>query len=294
MVNIIDNRIPEQCQGLSAAVELRGNSVADEFASVGHIDGGVGAFQFHFDGFYRDTDDFEIPGSALTADKLAELDPEERAESPRGTLENSALENEGGTLGGSFVGDWGYAGFAYKRYDSTYGIPADLEEEEEEEGGEEGEEEEGGISIDLEQERYEIKSALYSPVSGIDEISFKFVTNDYQHVEFEGDEIGTTFNIDGTEIRTAIKLEPIGRFSSTLGVQYEDTELEAIGAEAFIPPATTEALGVFAVSEYDLDPVKLSAGLRWQDEEVSLDQGLVIDGFDERDFTLFTASAGAI
>jgi len=293
VVNIIDNRIPKQRQDWSAAVELRGNSVSDEFASVGRIDGGIGAFQFHFDGFYRDTDDFEIPGSALSENLLAELEPEERAEAPRGTLDNSFIETEGGTLGGSFAGDWGYAGFAYKRYDSTYGIPAELEEEEEEEGGEEGEEE-GGISIDLEQERYEVQSALFSPVSGVEEISFNFVTNDYIHQELEGAEVGTTFLIEGTEIRSEIELEDIGRFSSVFGVQYEDTELEAIGAEAFIPPATTESVGLFGVAEYDLDPLKLSAGLRWQDDEVSLDQGLVIDGFDSRDFSLFTVSAGAI
>ena len=292
VVNVIDNRIPEQRQDWSAAVELRGNTVADEFAGVGRIDGGIGAFQFHFDGFYRDTEDFEIPGSALSENLLAELDPEERAEAPNGTLDNSFIETEGATLGGSFVGDWGYAGFAYKRYDSTYGIPAELEEEEEE-GGEEGGEEEGGISIDLEQERYEIKSALFSPVSGVEEINFKFVTNDYIHQELEGAEVGTTFLIEGTEIRSEIKFEPLGRFSGVAGLQYEDTGLEAIGAEAFIPPATTESIGLFAISEYDLDPVRLSFGLRWQDEEVSLDQGRVIDGFDGRDFSLFTVSAGA-
>ena len=292
VVNVIDNRIPEQRQDWSAAVELRGNTVADEFAGVGRIDGGVGAFQFHFDGFYRDTDDFEIPGSALSENLLAELDPEERAEAPNGTLDNSFIETEGATLGGSFVGDWGYAGFAYKRYDSTYGIPAELEEEEEE-GGEEGEEDEVGISIDLEQERYEIKSALFSPVSGVEEVNFKFVTNDYIHQELEGAEVGTTFLIEGTEIRSEIKLEPFGRFSAVAGVQYEDTELEAIGAEAFIPPTTTESIGLFAVSEYDLDPVKFSFGLRWQDEDISLDRGRVIDGFDGRDFSLFTVSAGA-
>jgi len=296
VVNIIDNRIPETRQDFSGAVEVRGSSVSDEFASVGRIDGGVGAFQFHFDGFYRDTSDFEIPGSALSKNLLAELDPEERAEAPRGTLENSFVETEGGTLGGSLVGDWGYAGLAYKRYDSTYGIPAELEEEEEEEGefGEEGEEEEGGISIDLEQERYEVKAALFSPLSGVEEINFKLTTNDYEHRELEGAEVGTTFLIEGTEIRSELKLAPIGRFNGVVGVQYEDTELEAIGAEAFIPPATTESIGVFAISEYDLDPVKFSAGVRWQDDEVSLDQGLVIDGTDQRDFTLFTVSAGAI
>ncbi|MGB0514310.1 MAG: TonB-dependent receptor, partial [Wenzhouxiangellaceae bacterium] len=291
VVNIVDNRIPEQRQDFGAAFELRGNTAADEFATVGRIDGGAGPFQFHFSGVYRDTSDYEIPGSALSRERLAELDPDERAEAPRGTLENSALETEGATLGGSFVGDWGFAGFAYKRYDTVYGIPAELEEEEEEPGGEE--EEHGAISIDLEQERYEIKSGLYQPFAGVDEWRFKFVTNDYRHVELEGDEVGTTFNIDGSEFRTELQLSPIGRLSSVIGAQYEDTDLEAIGAEAFIPPATTESFGLFGVAEYDLDPVKLSAGLRWQDDEVTLDQANA-DGVRSRDFSLFTISGGAV
>ncbi|MDT8438996.1 MAG: TonB-dependent receptor [Wenzhouxiangellaceae bacterium] len=292
VVNVIDNRIPETRQDFGAAFELRGGTAGNEIAGVGRIDGGVGPFQFHFDGFYRDTSDFEIPGSALSRDRLAELDPEEREEAPRGILENSAIENEGGTLGGSFVGDWGFAGFAYKRYDSTYGIPAELEEEEE--AGDKDEEEEGGIAIDLEQERYEFKAGLNAPLPALQSINLKVATNDYQHVELEGDEVGTTFNIDGLEIRTEARLADIGRWANVIGIQYEDTELEAIGAEAFIPPATTESLGLFWIADYDLDPVKLSAGVRWQDDEVSLDQGRVIEGVTGRDFSLLTVSTGAI
>jgi len=296
VVNMIDNRIPEQRQEWSAAVEVRGNTVADEFASVGRIDGGIGPVQFHFDGFYRDTDDSEIPGFALTDEKLAELEPEERAEQRRGVLENSFLETEGGTLGTSYADDWGFVGFAYKRFDTTYGIPAELEEEEEEEGeeGGEGEEEEGGISIDLEQERWEVKSAFYDPLAGVDEFNFKFTTNDYQHVELEGAEVGTTFNIDGTEIRSELHHEPFGRLDGLIGFQYEDTDLEAIGAEAFIPPGTTESLGIFLVEEYDLDPVKLTVGLRWQDDEVKRSDGLTSNGISSRDFTAISVSAGAI
>jgi len=297
VVNLIDNRIPEQRQDWSAAVEVRGDTVADEFASVGRIDGGVGPVQFHFDGFYRDTDDSDIPGFALTDEKLAELEPAERAEQRLGVLENSFLETEGGTLGTSYVDDWGFVGFAYKRFDSTYGIPAELEEEEEEEGGleeEGGEEEEGGISIDLEQERWEVKSAFYDPLPGVDEFNFKFATNDYQHVELEGDEIGTTFNIDGTEIRSELHHDPFGGLDGVIGFQYEDTDLEAIGAEAFIPPGTTESFGIFVLEEYDLDPVKLTAGFRWQDDEVTRTDGLTSDGISSRDFTAISVSAGAI
>jgi len=294
VINLVDNRIPEQRQDFSGAVELRGNTVADEFAGVVRLDGGVGAFQFHVDGFYRDTSDFDIPGFALSDAKLAELEPEELAEQERGTLGNSALETSGGTFGFSFVDDWGYAGFAYKLFDTTYGIPAELEEEEEEEGAAGEEEEEGGISIDLDQDRYEFKSGLYTPFAGVDELSVKFVSNDYQHVELEGDEIGTTFNIDANEFRLELDHASIGLLDGVVGVQYEDTDLEAIGAEAFIPANNTESLGIFLIEELDLDPVKLSAGFRYQDDEVKLDNGLDVDGISQRDFTAITVSTGAI
>ncbi|MEX0915965.1 MAG: TonB-dependent receptor [Wenzhouxiangellaceae bacterium] len=294
VVNLIDNRIPEQRQDFSGAIELRGSSVADELAGVARIDGGIDAFQFHFDGFKRDTDDYEIPGFALTPELLAELEPEELEEQERGTLANSAQESEGGSVGFSFVDTWGFAGLSYKRFDSQYGIPAELEEEGHGEEGEGEEEEEGGVSIDLQQERYEFKAGLYQPLSGIAELNFKLATNDYQHIEFEGDEIGTTFNIDATEARVEARHQPLGRLSGVFGLQYEDTDLEAIGAEAFVPPATTESFGLFLVEEYDLDPFKLSAGLRFQDDEVKLADGLTVDDLGKRDFSSVSVSAGAL
>src|SRR6056297_1954557 len=166
VVNLVDNRIPEQRQTFSGAVELRAGSVADELAGVARLDGGFDAFQFHFDGFKRDTNDYEIPGYALSPELLAELDDEEREEQVRGRLANSAQESEGGTIGFSLVGDWGFAGLAYKRFDTEYGIPGaghaheeehDEEHDEEHEGEEEGEE---SVSIGLEQERYEFKAGL--------------------------------------------------------------------------------------------------------------------------------------
>ncbi|MGK7295824.1 MAG: TonB-dependent receptor, partial [Candidatus Wenzhouxiangella sp. M2_3B_020] len=68
----------------------------------------------------------------------------------------------------------------------------------------------------------------------------------------------------------------------------------AIGAEAFIPPTSTESLGVFYIHELDLDPLKFSAGVRLQRDEVALADGLTMDGVSERDFSLVTVSAGAV
>lgn len=304
VVNLIDNRIPEQRQEFSAAIELRGNSVADERAGVLRLDGGVGAFQYHIDGFKRDTNDYDIPGFALSADERAELDDEELGELRRGRLDNSAQEAEGGTLGFSFVGDWGFAGMSYKRFDTLYGIPGGGHAHEEEhdddddhgEGDdhEHGEEEEESISIDLRQERYDFRAGLNQPFRGIESLRLKLSSNDYEHTELEGDEIGTTFEVDATEWRVEARHSAVGRATGVFGVQYEDTDLVAIGEEAFIPPANTESLGLFLIEELDFDPVLLSAGLRWQNDEVKLADGLMMNGIGSRDFDLLSLSAGAI
>lgn len=295
VVNLIDNRVPEQRQDFSAAVELRGNTVADERAGAVRLDGGIGAFQFHIDGFKRDTDDYEIPGFALSAEELAELDPEERAEQERGILENSFQEAEGGTIGVSLAGDWGFAGVAWKGFETVYGIPSAGEEEEEDEapkwrpkgGGE-------NVSIDLDQDRYEFRAGLWQPIELLDEVRLKFVRNDYQHIEFEGDEVGTTFDVEATELRLEARHAAIGRLSGALGLQYEDTSLEAIGEEAFIPAADTTSTGLFLIEEFDLDDVTLSGGVRVQQDEVELANGPMMGGIDSRDFDLFSVSAGAV
>ena len=323
VVNVVDNRIPETRREFSGAVELRANTVADERAGAFRLDGGADAFRFHVDGFKRDTDDYEIPGFGPTAEERAEMDAEELEELRRGTLENSFQESEGSTVGGSIVGDWGFAGIAYKRFETVYGIPGGHEHaheddhdhdhdddhehghakrhatvlgEDDHDHGDEHEHEHGeeGVSIDLEQDRWEFKSALFNPSSAISEINFKAVTNDYRHIEFEGDEVGTTFDIEGTELRSEVKLAPFGRSSAVAGIQYEDTDLVAVGEEAYVPPGTTESTGVFYIHELDFDAATYSFGARLQRDEIALARGLSMDGISDRDFSLTTVSAGAV
>lgn len=295
VVNLIDNRIPEQRQDFSARFELRGNSVADERAGVVRIDGGVGVLQFHIDGFKRETNDYEIPGFALSADELAELDDEERAEQVRGRLENSAQQADGGTLGFSIVGDWGFAGLSHKRFNTRYGIPGGhAHEEDHGDGDPDDEHGEAAVSIDLEQKRNDFRLGLEQPIPGIESARLKLADSDYRHVEFEGDQPGTTFDVEGLEARLEARHAAIGRLDGVFGLQYENTELGAFGEEAFVPPATTESLGLFLIEELDLDPLSLSAGLRWQNDEIGLDDGAQRDGVTARDFDLLSLSAGAV
>ncbi|GAB4200195.1 MAG: TonB-dependent receptor [Wenzhouxiangellaceae bacterium] len=292
VVNVIDGRIAEQAneQGIHGAVELRGNTVADETTGVFRLDGGHGLFNWHVDGFIRDTDDVSIPGFALTDELLNALDAEEREEQEEGVLNNSFVESSGATAGFSFTGDWGFIGAAFQRFDTEYGIPAELEVEEEGDDDDAGDEEEhGAVRIDLRRDRYDVRAGLLNPFAGIDKVTFKLGTNDYRHLELEGDEIGTRFDIDATEWRGEVVHAPIGNLRGVFGVQSTTEEVIAVGAEAFLPPTDTDNFGVFLMEELDLGAWKISAGGRWEDVEVTR-----LDGQGEADFENVSFSAGLI
>jgi len=291
VVNVIDGRIHETPLDtpLTGRVELRGNTVADERAGVARLEGGNGLLSWHLDGFVRDTGDAEIPGFALTPEKRAELDPEARAELQRGTLENSFVETYGGTGGLSVGGDWGFFGVAFQRYDSEYGVPAELEAEEEEPEGMEAGEEEGGVSIDLRRNRVDVRAGLFTPMAGIEKVTFKLGHNDYRHDELEGAEIGTRFDIDATEWRVEAKHAPFGNLRGVIGGQGKNEDLLATGAEAFLPESETESLGVFVLEEWSLGDWRLNAGARVEDTEVTNR----VTG-QTRDFDLVSTSAGAL
>ena len=108
VVNVRTHRIPTRpVDGIDGEVVVSGNTVADERFGGVELDFGGGNWAFHVDGYYRDSDDYEIPG-------FAELEGEEHDEEHEGeeheeqevfgTLENSAIETRGGATG--FAGRW--------------------------------------------------------------------------------------------------------------------------------------------------------------------------------------------
>lgn len=291
VVNTVDGRIAEQAveQGIHGAVELRGNTVADERAGVVRIDGGHGIFNWHVDAFGRDTDDFEIPGFALTPEILAALDAEEREEQERGRLNNSFVESSGGTAGFSFTGDFGFLGASFQRFDTEYGIPAELETEEEGAEGEEGEEH-GGVSIDLRRDRVDVRGGLLNPLQGIEKVTFKFADTDYRHIEFEGDEVGTRFDIDAYEWRGELVHASFSGLHGVLGVQRTNEEVTAVGEEAYIPQTESDSIGIFLLEEWDLsrmnlDGWKLNFGFRWEDNEIDNEDTGLSEDFDNISFS---------
>ena len=263
----IPKRLPEQA--VTGRVEIRGSDNANATNGAARLDGSIGEnIAWHVDAFGRDADDYDIPGFARSAaERAVEAEQGSEEEQIRGRLPGSALDNYGGAVGFSYVGERGFAGFSVSSLDANYGLVGAPEEEEEEESVEGVEEAETGM-IDMDQTRLDLEAQLDNPFAGFDSINFRFGINDYQHGEIEANgELGTLFENDAWEGRLQATHAPIAGFTGTVGLQLNHREFSAIGEEAFVPPTTTDSGGIFWVGERNFDRFDIETGFRFERTE---------------------------
>ena len=146
---------------------------------------------------------------------------------------------------------------------------------------------EEGISIDLEQTRYDVEAGWNSSDSSstIDGFRFDLGVTDYEHVELEGSEVGTRFFNESWEARGELLLGQ-GGWSGVVGLQAGTRDFEAIGAEAFVPPSETDNLALFTLQRFDQGDVRWEAGLRFEQQDNSA------LGQVDRDFDGVSGSVG--
>jgi len=294
VVDVHTGRIPHSVpEALNAKVEVRGADNADQRTAAGMIQAGGGGFAVHLDGFYRDADEYEIPGfaesEALRALEEEEEEGEEHEEEEEafGILPGSELEKSGGAFGLSFVGDRGFIGGSVSRYDATYGLPGGHEHEHEE--GEEEEEEEGNPILDLEQTRIDFEAGLAEPFAGAQSLNLRIGFNDYEHAEIEpSGEVGTLFENEAMEGRFEIVHLPVAEITGAGGFQFSDREYSATGEEAYVPPVDTTTWGLFYVGQRSFGMVDLEGGLRYENVSHDPQFGLT------RSFDVGAASLGLI
>ena len=259
VVNAIDGRIPERApaNGFSGRAQINYDSVSTGSTGMFRVDAGNENFALHFDGVDRDQDDYEIPG---------------------GTLANSFVRTKSGAVGGSILGEWGFLGLSVSRYLNNYGNPA-----------EPGDPDEGepAVRIGMEQTRYDMKGGFINPFNGIDRIDASFRHSDYQHIEFEGEEVGTTFINQSNEGRFQATHSTIGGWTGAFGFQFFDRDFAAIGEESFVPPTASEGIGVFLLEQKEFGPLKVELGARTDRQSSKPDND------SERNFTPLSLSAGA-
>lgn len=290
VINVVDGRIPaEPVYGLSGNANLRGATVNDQKEASYNITAGNGSWAFYADAHYRRADDFETPTFLNDEGEVVDV------------VENSFADSDGASLGTSYHGDWGYFGVSYEALNMQYGIPGHAHEDHGHEEEEEHEDEHGALEehdehdehegealpfADLEQQRWQFAGQFNAPLQGFEALEFRAGLTDYQHSEVEGDILGTQFKNQQKELRVIAKHEPLGGWSGALGYQWDISDKQAFGAEAFTPDTSRRSQGVFWLVEQEFGDHHVDLGARYERTTLASDD-VRLDTFNS-----VSASAG--
>lgn len=318
VVNVVDNRIPEILpDGFEGAVEVRHDSAAAQDAGAFKVTSSLNTFAWHLDGAYRDSGDTKIPGYAIDESSLEQHDDETGHEDEEahidepansfGHIANSDSRASSLAAGGSWIGERGFAGFSVSRLKNDYGLPPGSHlhrEEHEQENGAAPEEEEHteteDIRIDLQQTRYEFKTAL--DVDGFfTRLNARVAYNDYAHVEYatgehdadheepeQHDRHDTRFTNRGFETRFTAQHDHGKHRNGVAGAQWSNNEFAVTGEEGFIPRTDINSAGIFMLESVSSGSWIYELGARLQRVELNPEHGC------SRTDTSWSASAAAI
>jgi iron complex outermembrane receptor protein len=280
VVNIIDDRIPSERPegGLDGHVGGQVSTI-DEGSSLGaRLKADAGPFVVTLDGFRREASDYEVPVFP-ESDRLLAEEGEEAGDER--TVENTFVELDQYGAGLSWIGSRGYIGLSARRLETTYGVPGHGHEHEE--GEPEAEEE--SVSIGLEQTRWDLRGELAFDQGPFSTLRLSAGQADYEHTEFEGEEVGTRFLSDGYEARVELIQRQRGGWQGVVGVQALDRTFDAVGDEAYVPRTEIREQGVYTVQRLDQDRIGFEGGLRLDHRELESVAA-------RREFDNLSASAG--
>ncbi|MBA3942345.1 MAG: TonB-dependent receptor [Sphingopyxis sp.] len=309
-VNLFDRRIPRKVPADHVHIDaIGGYATAANDRNVGSsIDVALSPqVVAHLDGSWRKTGDMRsggyvyAPGIRDDLLHLAEHEVEEghldeaaeltEQAGKRGRIDNTQSETWTAAGGLSLINDGGQLGVSVSYFDTNYGVPErpntahDHGGEEEEGGHEHGE---GPVTIGMKQWRADLRGEVEMGDGFFDKLRIRAGYADYQHTEFEGDEVGTVFKNKGVEGRLELAQNDRGGWRGASGVQYSHRDFDAIGAEAFVPRNLTDQFALFTLQEFTLGALGLEAAGRYEKTSVRA-QSL---GFD-RNFDSFSGALGA-
>jgi iron complex outermembrane receptor protein len=263
VVNVIDGRIAERAaeEPFSGRAQLGYDSVSEGRFGMAKVELGGEGFVLRADAFHRDADDYEIPGKAAR-----EADHDGDHAGAEGILENSSLRTRGGAIGASLVADGGFLGLALSTFKSNYGLPGHAHEHADAGALKDGEEE--IVRLDLEQTRIEWKGGLDKPWGGAEQLRLRLARTDYEHVELEGDQVGTRFENQEWASRIDVIHEEIAGWRGAYGLSFGQRDFSAAGEEAFVPPSDTTQWGLFVVERKRFDAWRVELGARYDHQQI--------------------------
>ena len=279
VVNVIDGRIPEERieQTIRGQVSGRYGSVNTERGGAFTLEGGVGNFAWHLEGYKAATQDLSIPGYARSAQLRAAQPLPNGEQEAYGFLPNSNLRTEGLSGGATSFWDGGFFGASYSGYHANYGTVA-----------------EPNVTIDMEQRRLDLRGAFFHPSPVIKTIKYRMGIANYTHTEFEGTTAGTVFKNQGYDGRIEVLHEKLGALEGGLGFQSERSQFSALGEEAFLPPVETRSNAIFVFEEVAVLPLLFQFGLRYDHIQADASEAPGFGPARSRVFNNLSGSIGAI
>ena len=280
VVNIIDDRIPTEPAegGLDGHVSAQYSSV-DHGSSFGaRLNADAGPVILSLDAFTRDASDYDVPVFP-ESDRLLAEEGEEAGDER--SVANTFVELDQVGAGLSWIGSRGFLGASVKHVETTYGVPGHEHEADPLAPGAGAE----GVSIGLEQTRYDLRGELTFDAGPFSAARLSAGWADYAHTEFEGDEVGTQFFSEGGEGRLELIQRQRGGWQGVIGLQLLDRTFDAVGDEAYVPRTDIAEQGLYTVQRYDRGRLGVEGGAR-------IDRRTLESPTTKRDFTSISASAG--
>ena len=275
LVNVTDQKIPTSMpeKGLEGTAGLRYNSGSDEkLASAGATVALGSQFALRVEGSKREANDYIAPN--YFHEHEGELEKERR-------VGNTFAKGETVSVGGSWIGERGFAGIAYTNRQDQYGLPGHSHEYESctVSGnlligcGEEdyGDEHETGPWVDLKSERYDFRTEILNPLAGFEKLRAHASYADYQHDEIEGDSVATTFKSKGYDARLEMVHQPIADWEGVVGVQYNQQKLDITGEESILEPAKTQKWSVFGLEHKQWNDFHFELGARVDHQTIDIE-----------------------
>lgn len=296
VVNVVTDRIPNRLfKTPEGNAEIRGNTATEEKAGSFNVNKSFGQMSWSLGGFKRKTEDYSIPGQANISGlppvpnghqehshdpdhspvSVLRNTPEASSVNPdkKNVVRNSAVDSQGLSGGGSYIGERGFLGGSISLMESKYGIPT-LEM----------------ASVNQTQTRYNLSGQLDNPFTGIEKVKVRTGYNDYKHKEIESSgEVATRFKNHELETRVEFLHSPVASLTGLFGVQFQDRTFSAIGEEAIVPLSKSRSTGIFLVEEKHWENVRFEFGGRY--ELATRDPQNTMD--PSRAFGLFSGSTGA-
>ena len=288
VVNTMDNRIPrERINGLGGRAELRlGGARPGNAPPPRCWKPGAGGLSWHADVAERRSQDLRTP-RFIPPTRLARQRPPPRRKAlraawkvallqrapwqtqarpapmkppaPRSRVANSAGLSQAGAVGVSWADAQGYLGLAVDGLRNRYGTVVEPD-----------------VTIRLQRERLALAGERRGLAGPIASVQAQWSLTRYQHQELEGDgAVGTTFRSRGQELRLQARQAPLAWAGNTLdgswGLQLEQLDFSALGAEAFVPGTQSRSQALFVLQTLQLRGVTLSAGARQEQHRIHSD-----------------------